>query len=131
MSRPEPEIPALERLLRRLLLGGATASALCLTIGLGAWLISPGAGAGRVLLQIGLITLMVTPVTRIAVAVVEAIRIRDWVFVATTLAVIAVLGATLVFTLTRARVRAQPNSQLPPATSRAGSLGSWELEVGS
>jgi len=42
-------------------------------------------------LDAGLVVLMGTPVLRVAVSAVAYLRARDWFFVATTLAVLAVL----------------------------------------
>jgi uncharacterized membrane protein len=86
-------VSALERLLARLMLAGVTLSAIALAAGLAMWL------AGRQttrLLDAGLIALMGTPVLRVAMSFVESIRMRDWFFVAATLAVLMLLATTLI-----------------------------------
>jgi uncharacterized membrane protein len=47
------------------------------------------------ILTSGLFVLMATPMLRVAVAVIESVRMRDWSFVATTLAVVILIGLTL------------------------------------
>lgn len=89
----------LERLLGRLLLAGAAASALSLAAGLVLWLLDHASTAAGALLNAGLVVLMLAPAFRIVIALVESLRLRDWLFVASTLIVAAVLGVTLTLTL--------------------------------
>ncbi len=98
--RDDPGFSALERLLGRLMLAGVTLSATCLLLGLLLFLSAPDARYATAVVTLGLITLMVTPALRVLVAVVESVRMRDWFFVATTLAVVLLLGLTLVWSLT-------------------------------
>lgn len=91
----------LERIIRSILQIGVTTSSVFLGIGLGWSLASPGAAAAGLLMTIGLMILMATPVTRVAASVVEYSVERDWVFVALTsivlLEIIAGVVAALVF----------------------------------
>jgi uncharacterized membrane protein len=73
---------------RALRAGVVAASALLLT-GLVLWEV--GSAAAPRVLDAGLVVLMGTPVLRVAVSAVAYLRARDWFFVATTLAVLAVL----------------------------------------
>ena len=99
MIRRDVSTSGLERLLGRLLLAVAVASALCLASGLTFWLFDHGSPAGSALLDVGLVVLMLAPVLRIVIALVESFRLRDWLFVASTLMVAAVLSVTLMLTL--------------------------------
>ena len=83
----------LETLLGRLMLGGVILSAGSLAIGLALWLAE---GEGTRLLNFGLITLLATPMLRVAVSFLEAIRLRDWFFVGATLTVVLLLSASLI-----------------------------------
>jgi uncharacterized membrane protein len=50
-----------------------------------------GSGSGRALVQFGLLLLIATPVTRVAVSAYAFARQRDWAYVAMTLFVLVVL----------------------------------------
>lgn len=86
---------ARERVLGRVLFIGLSASTAFLTVGLLLWMTAGREGVAPLLLRVGLMTLMATPVMRVIVAFVEYVRERDWVFAATTLAVLAVLAGTI------------------------------------
>jgi uncharacterized membrane protein len=73
---------------------GVALSAVLLGIGLGLYLFAPGALADR-LLDAGLLVLMATPMLRVLLSVAEYVRMGDWFFVATTLAVLAELSVTV------------------------------------
>jgi uncharacterized membrane protein len=95
MSHP-PDDLAVERLeaqVGRLLEIGVTVAAACLAIGLALWFVLGGRPAVAMVLKVGLIVLMLTPLARVVASVVAYIRLRDWFFVTTTLAVFAVLIA--------------------------------------
>ena len=100
MSTTEDGLSRLEAKLGRLLVTGVTISAAALGVGLLIWLIAPSSTAANLLLKIGLFVLMATPILRVIVSAVEYIRMRDWFFVATTLAVLAVLGVTIFYAIT-------------------------------
>jgi uncharacterized membrane protein len=91
----DPRLSAIERLLSRLMLAGITSSAISLLLGLVVLLVSPGAAVGTAIVTFGLMVLMATPALRVIVTVVESIRLRDWFFVATAIAVVVLLATTL------------------------------------
>jgi Protein of unknown function (DUF1634) len=92
VNNNQAQILKLETLLARLMLAGVAFSALSLAAGLVLWL----AGRQTRLLDVGLIALLVTPMLRVAVSFLEAIRMRDWFFVGATLTVVVLLSASLV-----------------------------------
>jgi uncharacterized membrane protein len=100
VSTTEDGLSRLEARLGRLLVTGVTISAAALGVGLLIWLIAPSSPAANLLLKIGLFVLMATPILRVIVSAVEYVRMRDWFFVATTLAVLAVLGVTIFYAIT-------------------------------
>jgi uncharacterized membrane protein len=71
-----------------------------LASGLGAWLLGPRAVAGR-LLDAGLLALMLTPVLRLVTTLADDVRRGDRTAAATTLAVAAILAASLTWALWR------------------------------
>ena len=77
---------------------GVVVSACLLLVGLLLWSQAAEPWASR-LLEAGLLVLMATPATRVAITLIEYIRARDWFFVATTLAVLAVLAGAVVSAL--------------------------------
>ena len=100
MSDQNAALVRLELQLGRLLVGGVSLAAACLAAGLLMFVADPGSTAAARVLNIGLIVLMATPIMRVVVSMVEYVRIRDWFFVLTTLAVLAELGWTLFFAFT-------------------------------
>ena len=101
MTIDESSGARLERILGRLLITGVTAAAICLAAGLLMFLARPDGPAAARVLNAGLVVLMATPILRVMVSVVEYVRMRDWFFVATTLAVLGVLAATVLLALSR------------------------------
>lgn len=101
MNDAHPSAARLERLLGRLLITGVTAAAVCLAAGLLLFLARPDGVAAARVLNAGLVVLMATPILRVIVSAIEYARLRDWIFVATTLAVLGVLAATALFALGR------------------------------
>jgi uncharacterized membrane protein len=95
VTNNQAQILKLETVLARLMLAGVAFSALSLAAGLVLWL----AGRQTRLLDVGLIALLVTPMLRVAVSFLEAIRMRDWFFVGATLTVVVLLSASLVLSL--------------------------------
>ena len=81
------------------MLTGVWLSAACLALALSALLISPRFESADTLQRIGLVLLMATPVMRVALSVVEAIRQRDWFWLWTTIAVTLILAGTMVYSL--------------------------------
>lgn len=88
-------IGRLETQLGRLLRGGVLSAAGCLAVGLALWLTRAASSIANALLTVGLMILMATPILRVVVSLVEYARMRDWFFVATTLAVLIVLFVTI------------------------------------
>jgi uncharacterized membrane protein len=93
---PSADFTRLERQLGAVLAAGVALSAGLLAVGLALWM---AAGAGGALLHVGLIVLMATPVLRVVVSLVEFVRLREWLFVAATVAVLAVLAAAAALAL--------------------------------
>lgn len=98
MTVEDAEVYALERLLAHLMLRGVQLSAVSLIVGIALWLTGTEPYGSR-LLTAGLFALMATPMLRIAVSVVEAVRLRDWFFIMTTGAVAALLTISVVYAL--------------------------------
>ena len=86
----------LEHAVGRVLRIGVTTSSMFLALGVALSLLAPVAVAGGVLLQVGLIILMATPVGRVVVSVIEYARERDWLFVVLTSIVLIELLASVV-----------------------------------
>jgi uncharacterized membrane protein len=84
----------LERIVGAVLRLGVTASAVCLGVGLGLSFADGSSTLAAVLLNIGIIVLLVTPVARVVVSAAEYALQRDWVFVSLTLTVLAELIAS-------------------------------------
>jgi Protein of unknown function (DUF1634) len=81
----------LEVQLGRLLFAGVMSAAGCLAIGLLLWMAGGRPAAANVILTAGLVILMLTPIARVVTSLVVYVRMRDWFFVATTIAVFVVL----------------------------------------
>ena len=62
---------------------------------------APGGTRASLFLSAGLIVLMATPLLRVVVSIAEYVRMRDWIFAALTLAVLAELMVTMVYALQR------------------------------
>jgi uncharacterized membrane protein len=96
-----PTLTRLEYHLGRLLVAGVATSALLLAVGLVLWLAHPDAVAASWLLNCGLVVLIATPITRVILSFAEYVRMRDWFFVATTMAVLIELAVTVIVALAR------------------------------
>lgn len=81
------------------MLVGVWLSSVCLAVALSALLISPRLETADVLLRVGLVILMATPVTRVVLSVTEAIRQKDWFWLWTTAAVTLILAGTMIYSL--------------------------------
>jgi len=101
--KTDPRYGDIEKLLGRLMLAGVASSAACMVIGLVMYLAANDVSHATAVVTFGLIVLMLTPALRVAVAVVEAVRTRDWFFVTTTGLVILLLGLTLTLAINRLR----------------------------
>ncbi len=93
----EEQLYTFEETLGRLLVTGVVISATLLAIGIIVWL--TGLGGGHLLMMGGLILLMATPITRVALSVVEYVRLGDWLFSITTLVVLMVLLTSVLVAL--------------------------------
>ena len=102
MTTPTDSLLGLEHRLGRLFVIGLTISALALATGLIAYLLVPDARGPLLLLNGGLAILMATPLLRVIVSIAEYVRMRDWFFVLTTIAVLVELTVTMLYALTRA-----------------------------
>ncbi len=95
MKSPDASLDALERRLGQLLQAGVVTAAICLTVGLVAWIIAGNNAVSSAALTIGLLTLMATPILRVVVSLAAYVRMRDWFFVLTTVAVFVLLAITV------------------------------------
>jgi uncharacterized membrane protein len=97
-TRLDP-LSTLEQRLGRLFIVGLTVSAMFLVIGLTLYLVAPGAAPGEWPLTAGLLILMATPLLRVVVSTIEYVRLGEWFFVVTTLAVLVELSITVIYAL--------------------------------
>ena len=101
---PTPGDARLERILANVLWTGVMASSFSLAVGLALTLVLGGSSSGP-WLTIGLLTLMATPVARVAVSAATYVMQRDWLFAVLTLLVLlelaASVGAAFVFRANR------------------------------
>lgn len=91
-----------ERTLARIMLGGVWASSALLAVGL-VLVLTGRATQGETLLRIGLLCLMVTPMLRVALSIVESLRLRDYFWLWSTIAVVLVLAGTIAYSFNAAR----------------------------
>jgi uncharacterized membrane protein len=89
----------LERAIGTVLRSGVALSSACLVLGLVATLLSSDSGAARVLLHTGIIILLMTPVARVVVSIVQYSLARDWTFAGLTTVVLLELLASAVAAL--------------------------------
>ena len=99
MTTQSDALARLEYHVGRLFVVGVTTSAASLALGLGLFLVAPEAPATSQLLNAGLLVLMATPMLRVLLSVVEYVRMGDWFFAGTTMAVIAELSVTVLSAL--------------------------------
>ena len=99
MTTPPDALARLESHVGRLFVVGVTVSAAALAVGLAMFLVAPDAPATSRLLNAGLLVLMATPMLRVLLSVIEYVRMGDWFFAGTTLAVIAELSVTVLSAL--------------------------------
>jgi uncharacterized membrane protein len=81
----------LERQLGRLLHVGLTSAAICLILGLALSIGGIRPNVSNTILTAGLVILMLTPLARVVTSLFVYVRMRDWLFVATTVLVFVVL----------------------------------------
>jgi uncharacterized membrane protein len=95
MTTQSDALTRLEYHVGKLFVAGVAISAAALAIGLGLFLVAPDAPATSRFLNAGLLVLMATPMLRVLLSVVEYVRMGDWFFAATTLAVVAELSVAV------------------------------------
>jgi uncharacterized membrane protein len=98
-DRGESASGRLERTIGVILRVGVTTSSVCLAIGLVLEIAGGPAAIAGVLLRIGIVVLLATPVARVVVSLVEYANERDWAFVALTGIVLLELMASAVAAL--------------------------------
>ena len=89
-------IARFERTLARVMLAGVWTSAGLLAVGL-IVVLSGRPAEGETLLRAGLLCLMATPALRVALSIVEALRLRDYFWLWSTVAVVVVLVGTVAY----------------------------------
>ena len=99
MTNSSDPLERLEHHVGQLFTAGVTISAVTLAAGLAMFLIAPEKPTTNTLLNAGLLVLMATPMLRVLLSIVEYVRMQDWFFAATTLAVIAELSVTVLSAL--------------------------------
>jgi uncharacterized membrane protein len=95
----EREAFRLEATVGLVLRAGVMLSSACLALGLVLSLSGAAAPAAGLLLQIGILTLLATPVARVIISITEYVRERDWRFTTLTLIVLVELLASVVAAL--------------------------------
>jgi uncharacterized membrane protein len=95
----EREAFRLEHAVGFVLRAGVMLSSACLALGLVLSISGAALSAAGLLLQIGMLVLLATPVARVLVSITEYIRERDWRFTALTLIVLVELLASVVAAL--------------------------------
>jgi uncharacterized membrane protein len=97
--RPERASQRLERVVGVVLRAGVRLSTTCLAIGV-VWALATGeSGGARLLLQIGILVLLMTPVARVVVSIAQYVADRDWPFATLTTIVLLELLASAVAAL--------------------------------
>lgn len=89
----------LEQLIGVVLRAGVTVSSACLAAGVIASLVAPGSTPATVLLHVGVLVLLATPVARVVISIVEYALDNDWTFVTLTAIVLVELLASAVAAL--------------------------------
>jgi uncharacterized membrane protein len=89
----------LERLIGIVLRAGVIISSTCLSIGLLLWLTTGGGQVATILLNVGIVVLLGTPLARVVVSTVEYVIERDWTFATLTFIVLLELVASAVAAL--------------------------------
>jgi uncharacterized membrane protein len=88
MKHPNEDVLGpLELMLGRLLFAGVMSSAVCLAVGLVLTVVAGHSTAANIILTVGLVILMITPLARVVTSLAVYVRMRDWFFVGTTILV--------------------------------------------
>jgi uncharacterized membrane protein len=96
---PESAAPQLERIVGTVLRVGVTASSVCLAVGLALSFVDATGPVAGLLLQVGVLVLLATPIARVAASIVGYVAERDWLFVTLTTIVLVELMASVVAAL--------------------------------
>ena len=99
MIAPVDRARQLERSIGVVLRVGVAASSVCLAVGLVLSLLTGEGTIANVLLNAGIIILLLTPVARVIVSIIEYIGERDWTFATLTIIVLVELMASAVAAL--------------------------------
>ena len=102
MTAERPALSASQRLERAVgivLRAVVTLSSACLAVGVLWSLVTGESGAARILLQIGIVVLLMTPVARVVVSIAQYVSDRDWSFATLTTIVLIELLASAVAAL--------------------------------
>ena len=89
----------LERLIGIVLRAGVAISSACLAVGLLLSLATGGGPVAAILLNVGIVVLLATPLARVVVSTVQYVSQRDWPFAALTFIVLLELVASAVAAL--------------------------------
>jgi uncharacterized membrane protein len=89
----------LERLIGIVLRAGVTISSICLAVGLLLSLATGGGPLAGILLNVGIVVLLGTPLARVIVSTVQYVIARDWTFATLTFIVLLELVASAVAAL--------------------------------
>lgn len=96
-ERTPQQTARLERIIGVVLRAGVAASSACLAVGL--LLSLAGVGGGSLLLNLGIVVLLATPVSRVVISTIEYVIERDWPFATLTFIVLLELIASAVAAL--------------------------------
>jgi uncharacterized membrane protein len=98
-GRAETASQRLERVVGVVLRAGVTVSSVCLAVGVAWALVTGESGGARILLQIGILVLLFTPVARVVVSIAQYVTEGDWPFATLTTIVLIELLASAVAAL--------------------------------
>lgn len=98
-DRSESAALKLEVIIGVVLRAGVMLSSACLALGLVLSLSGSAASAAGLLLQVGILVLLATPIARVLVSIAQYIGERDWRFTALTVIVLVELMASVVAAL--------------------------------
>jgi uncharacterized membrane protein len=92
---PDKAAPQLERIVGTVLRVGVTASSVCLAVGVGLLFVDAAGPVASLLLQVGILVLLATPIARVAASIVGYVAEGDWPFVTLTTIVLVELMASV------------------------------------
>jgi uncharacterized membrane protein len=94
-----PQDRGMEQLIGTVLRAGVTTSSVCLAVGLALSIIGAAGSLANILLQVGIVILLATPVARVIVSIFEYAQQHDWRFTILTAIVLLELLASAVAAL--------------------------------